>query len=153
MIEVWKSIEGYNGDYAISSLGRVKNTKRDYILKNVKHHSGYLVVNLRGKVHSMHTLVAKTFIPNPDELATVNHKDKNKENNCVANLEWMSNADNITHGQGKKVAQVFNGVVVRIFNSSEEAARELSINGSLIRACCRREPGRLTYKGYEWRYV
>jgi hypothetical protein len=153
MKEVWKEIKGFEGLYSVSNYGRVKNERTSYVLKNVPHHTGYLVVNLRGKVCQVHRLVAEAFIPNVNNLETVNHINKDKKDNRVSNLEWMSNADNITHGQGKKVAQILNGEILNIYNSSEEAARLINAHGSIIRACCRKEHGRRTHKGYEWRYV
>lgn len=100
--EVWKQIENFE-NYEISSYGRVrkhyKNKKVKY-LKPMKT-NGYLCVELwknrKRKRIKIHRLVAIAFIPNTDNLPQVNHKDLNKENNNVENLEWISNRDNCLH--------------------------------------------------------
>ena len=98
--EVWKQIENFE-NYEISSYGRVrkhyKNKKVKY-LKPMKT-NGYLCVELwkNRKRIKIHLLVAIAFIPNTDNLPQVNHKDLNKENNNVENLEWISNRDNCLH--------------------------------------------------------
>jgi len=87
--EVWENIEDFE-NYVVSNLGRVKNKKTGRILKACNH-AGYFVVGLsKTKVKSMpiHRLVAKAFIPNPENKAHVNHIDKNPLNNNVINLEW-----------------------------------------------------------------
>jgi hypothetical protein len=86
----WKSIDCEN-KYQIHSTGLVKNVKTGRIIKTSKNHKGYVFVriNVNGKRHTyfIHRLVAQAFIPNPDNLPQVNHKDENKLNNCVDNLE------------------------------------------------------------------
>ena len=80
--EIWKDIPNYEGIYEISNF------------------KGYLQVGLSNKgdkTFRVHRLVALTFIPNPYNLPQVNHKDGNKKNNCVDNLEWISNYDNMQH--------------------------------------------------------
>ena len=86
--EIWKDIEGYEG-YQVSSYGRVKNIKRDRLLKLINI-QGYLKVSLRGKMYPVHRLVAKAFIPNPNNYPIINHKDECKTNNVVSNLEWCT---------------------------------------------------------------
>lgn len=108
--EIWVDIKGYEGLYQVSNLGRVKSLERidslghkrkEKIFKPQKN-KGYLRVSLwkdgKGKKYSIHRLVAIAFIPNPDNLPEVNHKDENKFNNNVDNLEWCTVAYNNTYG-------------------------------------------------------
>ena len=113
MTEEWRDIKGYEGYYQVSNLGRVRSVDRycacwssvrfvKGALKNVRPHNGYLVVDLslngKSKTISVHRLVAQAFIPNTDNLPQVNHKDENKQNNCVDNLEWCTCEYNIKYG-------------------------------------------------------
>ena len=92
--EIWCPIKGYENIYEVSDKGRVKSLKfgKERILKLGITTDGYLMVKLlkNGEKKNLlvHRLVAQTFIPNPDNLPEVNHKDENKENNSVQNLEW-----------------------------------------------------------------
>lgn len=107
--EIWKDIEGYEGLYMVSNLGRIKSLSRmnNYgchvpgrILKNNYNiKSGYAFVNLHknsdgGTTYTVHRLVATAFIPNPDNLPQVGHKDETRTNNNVNNLYWTTNLDN-----------------------------------------------------------
>ena len=85
--EVWKSVAGYEGRYEVSSHGRVKSCKR------FREGDGDRRAN-----HSVHQLVARAFIPNPNGYDQINHKDENKENNHVSNLEWCTQAYNNAYG-------------------------------------------------------
>ena len=99
MQEIWKDIEDYEGLYQVSNLGKVKSLPK---LVNRKNNSKYLTnekilkplsfgyarVILSNKSYSVHRLVAEAFIPNPNNLPIINHKDGNKQNNCIDNLEW-----------------------------------------------------------------
>lgn len=102
-MEIWKDIEDFENLYQISNLGRVLSLRNNKILKptiSSRDRNRLYVKLYKDKIQ--HTLivsrlVAKAFIPNPDNLATVNHIDGNTFNNKVENLEWMSNTDNIRH--------------------------------------------------------
>jgi len=113
VIEIWKNIEGYEEIYRVSNFGKVKSLKRisvsqgyqrlikERILKSVFDGSGYLEVVLckdkNQKTFLIHRLVAKAFIPNPKNKPQVNHIDKDKANNNVNNLNWMTPKENVNH--------------------------------------------------------
>lgn len=111
MEEIWKEIKDYP-NYEVSNFGRVRTlkyfsnvTKKYYdrilVLKQKTSYCGYNHVGLSNKdgrkTKVVHKLVAKAFIPNPNNLREINHKDGNKQNNSVTNLEWCSRSDNIKH--------------------------------------------------------
>lgn len=113
MAEVWKDIKGYEGVYQVSNLGNVKslNYGRTGIEHNLKQKiygsgSGYYYVGLSmyGKVRMLrvHRLVAEAFIPNPQNLPQINHKDENHFNNNVDNLEWCDEVYNANYGTRKR---------------------------------------------------
>ena len=109
MQEIWKDINDYEGLYQVSNLGRVKSLSRKYKKRVIQEHivqpsiahNGYLRVGLSKngirKYDSIHRLVAKAFIPNPNNYNIVNHKDCNRQNNCVDNLEWCNEKYNINY--------------------------------------------------------
>lgn len=110
-MEIFKSVKGYEGYYEVSNFGRVRSTsyKGVRILKPSVTKKGYLNVVFcinQNKQHKLvHRLVAEAFIPNDSNYATVNHKDSNKLNNCVENLEWMSVEDNNRYSNPKMLTQ------------------------------------------------
>lgn len=102
MIEEWKAIPETNGKILISNTGKVRSLlKGDTILKAQPDKKGYLRVSFtidrQKRTIKVHREVAKAFIPNPDRLPQVNHKDGNKDNNAVDNLEWVTNQENALH--------------------------------------------------------
>ena len=157
-MEIWKEIAGYEGLYWVSNLGRVKTMKfwKEKILKPLKTTRGYLQVCLCKDCHTkrllVHRLVAEAFIPNPNNLETVNHKDEVKTNNVASNLEWMSRGDNKRYSANKS-AKMFDkqtGELLATFPSTREAERVTGINQSSISKCCN---GKLKSEcGYIWRY-
>ena len=112
--EQWKPIPKYNGMYDVSNHGRVRSHYRGRltIKKQRINDFGYCVVFLHGENNKricerVNRLVALAFIPNPDNLSDVNHKDMNKLNNHMSNLEWTSHADNVKHSyeHGRKLSE------------------------------------------------
>lgn len=103
--EVWKTIDGYDYPYEISNRGKVLGVRG--LMKPYDNGYGYLVVELRkdGKRKHLrvHRLVAEAFLPNTDNLPEVNHKDENKHNNEVTNLEWCTSGYNKRYGNGRKL--------------------------------------------------
>ena len=101
MFMQWKPIEKYNGLYLISDTGMVFSVRTNKILKT-QHYYGYerVELNVNGKAQNelVHRLVAEAFIPNPDNLPCVNHKDETPWNNCVDNLEWCTHEYNTNYG-------------------------------------------------------
>lgn len=97
--EEWKDIKGFEGEYAISSYGRLASyCKGKWNLRKLNNRKNdyfrvVLISKERKKSISIHRLVAETFIPNPNGLRYVHHKDGNKQNNAVSNLVWMSSKD------------------------------------------------------------
>lgn len=173
MKEIWKDIKGYEGLYQVSNLGFVKSfdrfvsngIKRGKILRNKVNDSGYVVIILVGydnkkKSHYLHRIVAETFIPNPQNLPVINHKDENKLNNHVSNLEWCTQKENINYGssikrrienQSYRVSQYsLSGDFIASYSSAHEIEDKLGYNYQSIQNCCRHEYNQ-SY-GYIWRY-
>lgn len=124
-METWKDIKGYEGLYQVSTMGRVKSLKRtrktngknavvrERILTPYTNPYGYVNYYLRRegekKGYRINRLVAQTFIPNPNNLPYVNHKDENKLNNCVDNLEWCTALYNNNYGtRNKRISDTKN---------------------------------------------
>lgn len=180
--EYWRPVVGYEGLYEVSNLGRIKSfdtyrkgpngSIRIYkgrILKPFINGRGYLQVTLSKngthKKFQVHRLVALHFLPNPSNLPEVNHKDENKLNNSVDNLEWCDRLYNVRYGTGierqkkkqlndikksKSVLQYdLEGNFIKEWKSTMECGRNGFDHGH-IADCCRGE--RKTHKGFIWKY-
>jgi hypothetical protein len=155
-------------NYAACKNGEIINITTGKTLKPVER-NGYFEVGLYKngveKIKKVHRLIAKAFLTNPHNFPCVNHKDENKHNNCVDNLEWCSYKYNNNYGKNKPVNNLKKGAIVnskavkqinkdgkvmRIYISAREAARQTGLNQSNISKCCRGK-----YKsvgGYIWSY-
>lgn len=164
--EIWEKIDGYE-EYFVSNHGNIKSTKRgvEKILKPAKDKKrGYLRVNLwknhKGHSYTVHKLVANAFIPNPNNLPQINHKDENKENNHIKNLEYCTNKYNLNYGtrkeriskkRGKPVIQFdLNMNFIKKWNGTIQASKQTGINEGNIWECCNHK--RKTARGYVWKY-
>lgn len=133
-MEEWKDVEGYEGKYQISNECRVKSLnyhqqKIEKILKIYTNNKGYkyVVLNDKGsKTHFIHRLIAKAFIPNPNNLPCINHKDENPTNNSIENLEWCTYEYNNTYNNrhlkcAKKISESSKGK-----HHTEETKKKIS---------------------------
>lgn len=133
-MEHWKEIDWSEGCLEVSDEGRIRSNMRDgRILKASQDKKGYLRIHLtiNRKRHSLkvHREVARAFLDNPDNLPQVNHKDGDKTNNAVSNLEWISNKDNAQHA-------IENGLWENVFNASMRSneARKCPITATNIKS-------------------
>lgn len=188
--ELWKDIKGFEGIYQVSNLGNIRSLDRktntaiknqNYVVKKgkmIKPHvaMGYYALSLsKGNkiiTQRVHKLVAQTFIPNPENKPCVNHKDGNKLNNRIDNLEWCSHKENAQHAhrtglysreqelkqaklmnnaRKRPIQQILNGKVIATYESLIEAERKTGINNDNIwhalNGYCKKA------KGYEWKYL
>ena len=164
MNEEWRDIKGYEGLYQVSNLGRVRslNYNKTRQIKELSYakRRGYLGVTLykngKPKTFTVHRLVARMFIPNPNNYPQVNHKDENKSNNDVKNLEWCTNEYNHNYGtRNERVGKSLSKKVIcittgEIFNSMREACRKYNISSGSMTECCQGK--RKTAGGYKWEY-
>lgn len=169
MQEIWKDIPNYEGIYQISNLGNVKSLERgimhaghfshikEKIMKPFKNKGGYYCIKLsknqKYKPFKIHRLVAICFIPNPNGYECVNHKDEDKTNNNVSNLEWCTKSYNNNYGtrqlRKRKVLQYnLEGDFVAQYESITMASKHTGIPYSGIKGCCHGESN--TSYGYIW---
>lgn len=175
MCEEWKDIDGFDGYYQISSFGNVRSVARvvkrgtnykpiaDRILKcHINRGYAYVVLSKSGLTKTLwiHRAVATAFISNPNNYPCVNHKDENKLNNRVDNLEWCTWSHNNSYQDLRKRAAVSkrkpiiqytkNNVFIREWSYAQEAADALGINKRAIYECCY---GRSKSSGgYVWKW-
>lgn len=160
----WRTVKEYD-HYEVNQYGDVRHKQRKRILKPRSNKGGYLYVNFKinGKNinFAVHRIVANAFIPNPNGYTEVNHKDYDKNNNCVNNLEWVTSSDNKRHAykleenkksRGKKVKQYTkDGNYIKTFDSLSLAAKEFNCSVCAISNCCL---GRSkSSQGFLWRFV
>ena len=172
MEKLWKEIPDTGGKYLISTDGKVMAISRRVKFGNVfrwtktnirtarKKENGYLELEILGKHHYIHRLVAEAFIPNPDNLPCINHKDENKENNSVENLEWCDYSYNANYGTRTKRAKkkqfgdrfvVINLDTGEVYKTPKDASRATGIHNDSISRVCKGKSK--TAGGYRWRYL
>lgn len=180
MEEIWKTIPGYENLYEVSNLGRIKSLSRT---KKASHGSiqkvpekiralsygtngeGYASIvlskNGKNKTFLVHRLVAQLFIPNPKNFPIVNHKDENKRNDSVDNLEWCDYTYNNTYRDihiRRDLSNVNRKIIqydldmneIKRWNSLSEACDFYNIQSANIIKCCKGE--RIHCAGFKWRY-
>ena len=166
MVEIWEKVKDFD-NYIVSNKGNVINTKFGILKKQRNTKMGYKIIDLKEngkkKTEYIHRLVAEAFIPNINNLPQVNHKDENKGNNNVENLEWCTISYNNTYnGRAKKIGlkhrnshpsckKVKNIDTGEIFNSIRAAARAFNINAMGINYCIKGK--QKTAAGYRWEVV
>lgn len=166
--EIWKDIPEYEGLYQISNLGRVKTLGRKRVKEGIRKTEickGYeridLSKNNKSKHYFIHQLVAKTFIPNPNNYKIINHIDENTLNNCVENLEWCTQQYNLCYGnrrqkvidKERKLVHQYdkNNNLIMTHYSIQQAARNIGRNAGPICRCCQ---GKQEYAyDYKWLYA
>ena len=165
--EIWKDIPNYEGLYQVSNLGRVKSLpKKDgFVYLEKERILKPLIVNGRNRVvlcknkkkknYYIYQLVAKTFIPNPNNYPIINHINGIPNDDAKDNLEWCTYKHNSIHAVNNnlikhyKIAQYsLNGELIKIYNSRHEIK---NIDQSSITRCCNGK--RKTAGGYKWKYV
>lgn len=160
------------GNYEINEKGEVRNCKNKKIIKPFRNKCGYIYVSLNAngkqKNYRLHRLIAKAFIPNPNNYPYINHIDMNKTNNDISNLEWCTNSQNMKHAYAikpmlfteehkkavmknaqkawlktsKKISHYVNGEKVKTYKSINSASKDIGRSRKYISKRI----------GYEWRY-
>ena len=167
--EVWKDVPRFIGKIKTSNKGRIinlnwKNTGKPKLLcPKPDDKTGYLIVSFMYKEKrysfGIHQLVAQAFIPNPDNLPEVNHKDEDKNNNKVENLEWCTRQYNTNYGtrgkrirdiERKSVACFKNGQLIKQYDALIDVIQDGFSSGN-VSLCCNNK--RKYHKGFTWKYV
>lgn len=186
MEEIWKGIKNYEGLYQVSNKGNIKSLARiDYhnhhikerILKPVANNNGYVIVCLykdgKGKRFTVHRIVAMSFLENSNNYTEINHKDEDKTNNCVENLEWCTHKQNINYGtrnerackkhsektkqkmsvaHSKPVLQIdpVTNKIIKEWKSAKEVFEKLGFYQNAISSCCLGK--HKTCGGFIWKF-
>lgn len=135
------------GNYIIFDDGRVFSYKKERFLKPHRNMFGYPTVKIDGKNIPLHRLLAIHFIPNPDNLETVNHKDKDKWNWALNNLEWCSREDNVKHGLQREYTLISPEGEIVSFVGQAEFCRKMGLTQANISKVIMRQ--RKHHKGWE----
>lgn len=158
VVEEWKDIPGYDGEYRVSNLGRVISVKSGCVLKPMDEGHGYLIVHLwrerKKKAARVHRLVAEAFVPNPEGKPQVNHMDCNRKNNMAGNLEWCTARENREHSVRMGRAARQRAVVMDdsiLFDSIHQASRATGCARHIIRKVA--EGRAKSSKGHTFKYV
>lgn len=164
MIEIWKDIEGFEGLYQVSNLGRIKSSCREGtkggIIKQFlidKYMKVHLYKDGESRFYFVHRLVALAFIENPLNKPQINHINGNKYDNRAINLEWATSQENLQHAIGtglrhfKKVGQFKNGVLIKEYINCLQASKQTGISQPNIWYCLKGK--HKTCGGFEWRYL
>lgn len=166
-MEQWKNID-IATNYEVSNMGNVRNTKTGQILNPGISGNGYKQVSLKmidtGKFRKqyVHRLVAQYWLDNPENKREVNHKNLDRTDNRVENLEWLTSSENQKHKfensdyktSNRAVIQLdLNDNVITVFDSVVAAARELGISRQGIDKVVHGTYGRITAGGYKWKFL
>lgn len=152
-----KDVVGYEGLYAVTSCGKIWSYQSQKFLKPRVNNNGYLFVDLckNGKVKKfyVHRLVAEAYIPNQNNLPQINHKDENKTNNCLQNLEWCDAKYNSNYGtRNEKIKKPIlqfdlNGNFIREWPSAMDVGKV--VNSTICK--CLKGKYKQAY-GFIWKY-
>lgn len=161
IVEEWRNISAYEGEYLVSNFGRIKSLPRkfspnEFIMSLAKDYKGYMYCHLKEKTLKVHRLLAIEFLSNHKNKPQVNHKNGIKWDNRLVNLEWATNGENIKHSydnlgresgmtgrfgklhpNSKKVSQYdLSGNFIKTWDSLQDINRETGFNRSNIGSCC-----------------
>lgn len=166
-MEIWKDIKDYEGYYQISSYGQVKSLLTNKILVGDTNSLGYRRVTLYAPIKKrffIHRLVALHFCKDYQENLIVNHKDGDKTNNKVENLEWVTRSENDLHAYKNNLRKSYpcqfkykiiaynltTGEIVKIYNNADSCAKDLKVARTNIYNCCNKK--QKSCRGFGLRY-